>query len=572
MREELFEIVVQRLVLVRKHSERRVVAHRADGFLAVHRHRGHDELDVLLRVAEGLLAVEHPYRALQRRGLFGLDLVELVADALDPLRVGFRPGERVLELLVVDDPALLQIDEEHLAGLQAPLLDDSLLGHGQAAAFRAHDHEVVRSDDVARGPQAVPVERRPYLAPVRKRYRSGSVPRLHHRGVIFVECAPCRVHQRVVLPSLGDHHHHRVRDRIPSHHQEFERVVERSGIRLPVVDQRPDFLEVSAEYRARDRALARADPVDVAPQGVDLAVVADHAERVRQVPGREGVRGETLVHQRERGFDARVLQVLVVLADLVREQHALVARGARRHRGDVKFLAVRELERLDRVARALSDDVELALQRVGDGHSFASPDEHLPDHRLDPFRRFREIAVVHGNVPPAEQGLALVLDRALDLVLAGKARGRVARQKNDTDTVLARRGQLHTLLCHDFAQELVGDLDEQACPVRELGIPAHCAAVGEIAQYRETLLDDRMRFLALDMGDKTHAAGVMLVGGVVQTLGLVENHAVSDEWGLPAAEIPSFRASRGRAFDYTCVPLLPQVLRADQRSSTPRYG
>src|SRR5437899_12524846 len=76
-----------------------------------------------------------------------------------------------------------------------------------------------------------------------------------------------------------------------------------------------------------------------------------------------------------------------------------------------------------------------------------------------------------------------------------------------------------------------------------------------------------MRFLALDVGDKTHAAGVMLVGGVVQALGLVQNHAGSDESGLPAAEIPLFRASRGRVLDYTCVSLLPQVLRAALRGS-----
>ncbi len=212
LREQLFEVVVQRLVLVRQHGKRRVVAHRADGFLAVRRHRDHDELDVLLRVAEGLLAIEHPHRTLQRRGLFGLDLVKLDADALDPFRVGFRARKRVLELFVVDDPTLLQIDEEHPAWLQAPLFDDFLLGHRQAAAFRPHDHEVVRRDDVTRGPQAVPVERRAYLAPVCKRNRGGSVPRLHHGGVVFVECAPRRVHQRVVLPSLGDHHHHRVRD------------------------------------------------------------------------------------------------------------------------------------------------------------------------------------------------------------------------------------------------------------------------------------------------------------------------------------------------------------------------
>src|SRR5207245_809285 len=229
---------------------------------------------------------------------------------------------------------------------------------------------------------------------------------------------------------------------------------------------------------------------------------------------------------------------------------------------------VRYLERLDPVAQALSHAVEPALQLVGHGHSFASPDEHLPYHTLDPFRRFREVAVVHGNVPPAEQDLTLVLDRALDLVLAGKARGRVTRQKDHADTVLARGRQFQTLPCHDFAQELVGDLDEQARPVRELGIPAHRAPVGEIAQYRETLLDDRMRFLALDMGDKTHAAGIMLVGGVVQTLGLVQNHDGFGRW-VAGGGILLFRTSQGRVFDYTCVSLLPQVLRAALRSSNP---
>ena len=36
--------------------------------------------------------------------------------------------------------------------------------------------------------------------------------------------------------------------------------------------------------------LARAHPVDVAPQGVDLAVAGDHPVRMRELPAREGVR------------------------------------------------------------------------------------------------------------------------------------------------------------------------------------------------------------------------------------------------------------------------------------------
>ena len=64
---------------------------------------------------------------------------------------------------------------------------------------------------------------------------------------------------------------------------------------------------------------------------------------MREIPGRERVGREALVHERERRDDARVLQVLVIRADLVREQHALVDDRARRHRRHVELLAVREL-------------------------------------------------------------------------------------------------------------------------------------------------------------------------------------------------------------------------------------
>src|SRR3989442_9042181 len=76
-----------------------------------------------------------------------------------------------------------------------------------------------------------------------------------------------------------------------------------------------------------------------------------------------------------------------------------------------------------------------------------------------------------------------------------------------------------------------------------------------------------MRFLALDMGDKTHAAGVMLVGRVVQTLRFVQYHAGFGRMAFAGGGILLFRTSRGRVFDYTCVSLLPQVLRAALLSS-----
>ncbi len=58
----------------------------------------------------------------------------------------------------------------------------------------------------------------------------------------------------------------------------------------------------------------------------------------------------------------------------------------------------------------------------------------------------------------------------------------------------------------------------------------------EIFQNQQALLDNGMALLVLDVGDKTDATGVMLVGRVVQALGLVqtlaaeEKHLYSKSW------------------------------------------
>ena len=108
---------------------------------------------------------------------------------------------------------------------------------------------------------------------------------------------------------LGDHHHRRVRQRAAGEHQQLEDVVERRGVRAAGAHDRHDLLEVEAEQLGGQLRLAGAHPVRVAHQRVDLAVVGDDAERVREVPARERVRREAGVHERQRGAEALVLEV-----------------------------------------------------------------------------------------------------------------------------------------------------------------------------------------------------------------------------------------------------------------------
>jgi hypothetical protein len=67
------------------------------------------------------------------------------------------------------------------------------------------------------------------------------------------------------------------------------------------------------------------------------------------------------------------------------------------------------------VAQALADDVELALEGVAVELAAARAHEHLADDGLRAARGGAERRIVHRHVAPAEELLALVADRALDL-------------------------------------------------------------------------------------------------------------------------------------------------------------
>ena len=88
LREVLLEVGVEQLRLVRQRRDRRVRAHRADRFLAGHRHGRHQELQVFLRVAEGLLAIEQRHVRARVARLDGLQVLEHDLRALQPVLIG----------------------------------------------------------------------------------------------------------------------------------------------------------------------------------------------------------------------------------------------------------------------------------------------------------------------------------------------------------------------------------------------------------------------------------------------------------------------------------------------------
>ena len=179
LREKLLEVVEQRLGLVGEACQRRVGSHGADRFLGVHRHRRHQDFQVLIGIAESALAAEYGVvvGSVDALGLGQLVQVDLVL--LDPARVRLARVQLLLDLLVGDDAALLDIHQEHAAGLEPAQGFDVLRLDRQHTRFRSEDRHVIVRDHVTGRAQSVAVERGPDHAAICEGDGGGSVPRLH---------------------------------------------------------------------------------------------------------------------------------------------------------------------------------------------------------------------------------------------------------------------------------------------------------------------------------------------------------------------------------------------------------
>ena len=361
--EVLLEVGRKQLRPIGERGERRVDAHRAHGLLALDRHRRDHEPQVLSRVPE------QPLEPLElgRRRLHGLAVRHVLE--VDLLRVeqgAVRPAarERVLQLVVADDPPGHRVDEQHPPRLEAVVDDDVARIQVEHPRLGGEHEQAVPRQRVARRAQAVAIERRADLAAVGEGDRRRAVPRLQQRGVELVERADVVRHLGVVRPRRRDQHRQGVRGWAARHHEQLERGVEGCRVGPALLDDREQLREVVAEQRGAQARLARVHPRAVATHRVDLAVVGEVVERLREIPRSERVRREARVHERDRRLHGWIQQVGVVRAELRRAMQALVGQrrvGEARDRED----RLADLARRQRELDAAADHVELAAERVG---------------------------------------------------------------------------------------------------------------------------------------------------------------------------------------------------------------
>ena len=256
----------------------------------------------------------------------------------------------------------------------------------------------------------------------------------------------------------------------------------------------------------REPRLVALHPVDVAVDGVDLAVMGEHAKGLREAPGGEGISRVALVIDREAADEACIQQIRVEFRQRGRQEHALVDERTCRERAQVQF---RDLGRDRLLLDPAADHEQVALHRRAVA-LLGVPQQDLLDLGPRGVRLLADALDVDRHLAPAIDQVATGEDFGLDDLAAALLRAEIG---------LGQEGHAHrdtaglkfvAAALHRIGEEILRDLDMDAGTIAGLAIGIDSAAVPDGLERIDARLHHLAPRLAVERGDEAHAAGIML--------------------------------------------------------------
>ena len=215
------------------------------------------------------------------------------------------------------------IHHQDLARADPALGNDVFAPVAVGSHFRRECYETVAGGNPAGRAQAIAIEQADGVPTVRKNDAGRSIPGLHVHGVVLVERLQVGVNGLDILPCRGNQHAQRPRHIHAAGEQQVQHIVQAGRVRAGAVYQWCDILDIGQPVSLESRR-ARVGPVAVTLDGIDLTVVGQQAEGLRQRPARHGIGRKALVKYTDRRLQPCVSQIQVKPRQINRHDQAFV--------------------------------------------------------------------------------------------------------------------------------------------------------------------------------------------------------------------------------------------------------
>src|SRR5215472_801780 len=388
--------------------------------------------------------------------------------------------------------------ENHFAGPKAMAFGNAGVVEINETRFGAGNDQAVVRYRVAHRAKPIPIEFHAYRKPITEDHCGGAVPWLAFLRKNFQRRAHVGGEKRILVKGRGNQSEHGSFDAFPFEKLQLEGIVEAGRVADLFFEQAeplpyPDAL---ANF-----ALACAHPAAITDDRVDLAVVRDVAERLRELPRRLRVRRVTLMENRELGREFGVMQVFVETGELPGREQPFVNHGARREGAEITALG-------QSLFGALAKKGETALEfrgELGSGTAGVGRlDKELPDFGQALEGALTKAIGVHRNAAPADQTELAATDGVFDgRTSIGNARGRYKEHAH-------AEGFVET----DFffgcarAEEFHGKAGQKAGAVTAGAIGIDTTAMGKALEGLQGVNNDFVGGRAAELRDEAGAAGI----------------------------------------------------------------
>ena len=321
-----------------------------------------------------------------------------------------------------------------------------------------------------------------------------------------------------MVPRLGQQHGCGTRERATVHDQELEHVVQNRGIGALAVDDGHHALKIVLQHGAVQVGFAGADPVDVALEGVDLAVVDDKAVGVCALPAGCSVGGVARVDERHGRFDGGVVEIDEEAAHLRGDQHTLVHDGARTHGAHIEDLVAQGKLGVGLLFDGAAAHVQAALEGVAGGRVVRTAQESLRDGGHAGAGCLAQVVRIDRHLAPKEQrhaGLGAALLKHATGILYALV---VLREEQHGHAIVALCRQNLAALLSLFAEKVMRNLEQDAGAVAGVLLESRTATVLQVDQNGQRVVQNLVMALTVDIGKRADATCIVVEFGAIKAL------------------------------------------------------
>jgi hypothetical protein len=203
---------------------------------------------------------------------------------------------------------------------------------------------------------------------------------------------------------------------------------------------------------------------------------------------------------------------------LLGHQHAFVEHGSAREAADEEVFVSGTVTISDGLFCDFPNHVETSFEGGCVGQIRAAPDKELSHDRFTIPGGFPQAGIIGGDSSPTQDCLAVVRDCLLESFLTALAVGRVLRQEDHGHPIFFWGRQIHSGFGGNLLEKLVRVLNQYSSAVARVRFTSTRTPMVEPYKDFEPLFDDFVCLMPLDVDNKSHPAGIVFMGRVVESL------------------------------------------------------